>query len=147
VGASPPDVFLFLADLENHWLLVDRFVEVLTLERAPGGGPAHGGTVRVRGPFRVRRTARTRVVQARPHTSIAGTATVGAHTQARVHWTLRRATRGTLVRLEATVERAAWTEAIVLAMGGRRWLERRFASILETLARRLSLEGGQDSSA
>jgi hypothetical protein len=51
------------------------------------------------------------------------------------------------VRLEATVERAAWTEAIVLAMGGRRWLERRFASILETLARRLSLEGGQDSSA
>ena len=38
VAASPPVVFAFLADLENHWLLTDRFVEVLTLERPPGAG-------------------------------------------------------------------------------------------------------------
>ncbi|MGH2979304.1 MAG: SRPBCC family protein [Solirubrobacterales bacterium] len=147
VGASPPDVFSFLADLENHWLLADRFVEVLSLERPPGDGPAHGGTVRIRGPLGVGRTARTRLVQARPPTSIAGTASVGARTEARVHWTLAPVAEGTLVRLEATVERMAWSEAILLAAGGRRWLENRFASILETLARRVPRGTGQDSSA
>ena len=28
-------------------------------------------------------------------------------------------------------------DALLLAMGGRRWMQRRFASILETLARRV----------
>ena len=57
VAAPPRAVFSFLADLENHWLLTDRFVEVLTLERPADGGPAHGGTVRMRGPFGLGRTA------------------------------------------------------------------------------------------
>jgi hypothetical protein len=147
VVAPPSEVFSFLADLENHWLLADRFVEVLSLERPPGGGPAHGGTVRIRGPLGLGRTARTRLVQAQPHTSVEGTASVGARTEARVHWTLTPVIEGTLVRLEATVERMGRSEAIVLAAGGRRWLEDRFASILNTLARRLEREAGQVSSA
>jgi hypothetical protein len=146
VAASPPVVFAFLADLENHWLLADRFVEVLTLERPPGGGPASGGTVRMRGPLGLGRTARTRVVETVPVTAIAGTASVGSRTEASVRWTLSPAARGTRVVLEATVERLGRAEAVLLAAGGRRWLQRRFASILQTLARRLP-GGGQDSSA
>ena len=137
VAASPPAVFAFLADLENHWLLADRFVEVLTLERPPGGGPAFGGTVRMRGPLGLGRTARTRVVEAAPPHAIAGTASVGSRTEALVRWTLAPAAQGTRVRLEATVARLGRTEAVLLAAGGRGWLERRFDSILQTLARRL----------
>jgi uncharacterized protein YndB with AHSA1/START domain len=147
VAAAPPDVFAFLADLENHWLLADRFVEVLSLERPPGGGPAHGGMVRIRGPLGLGRIARTRVVHAQPNTSIAGTASVGERTEARVHWTLTPVSEGTLVRLEATVDRTGRSEAILLSAGGRRWLEGRFASILDTLARRLPRAPGQVSSA
>jgi uncharacterized protein YndB with AHSA1/START domain len=137
VAASPEALFSFLADLENHWLLADRFVEVLTLERPPGGGPAHGGTVRMRGPLGLGRTARTRVVDAQPPRSMAGTASVGGGTEALVRWTLTPVPEGTRVRLEATVLRAARMEAALLAAGGRRWLKRRFGSILETLARRV----------
>jgi hypothetical protein len=140
-AASPPVVFAFLADLENHWLLADRFVEVLMLERPPGGGPACGGTVRMRGPLGLGRTARTRVVEAVPESAIAGTAFVGRRTEARVRWTLTPAPGGTRVRLEATVERLGRPEALLLAAGGRRWLQRRFVSILQTLARRVPGDG------
>lgn len=75
-------VFGFLADLENHWLLTDRFVEVLTLDRSPDGGPAHGGRVRIRGPLGLARTAETRVAEADPPHSIAGTAAVGRRFEA-----------------------------------------------------------------
>jgi uncharacterized protein YndB with AHSA1/START domain len=137
VAASPQVVFTFLADLENHWLLTDRFVEVLTLERPPGGGPARGGTVRMRGPLGLGRTVRTRVVEAAPVSAIAGTASVG-HTEALVRWTLTPESGETRVRLEATVERLGRADGVLLAVGGRRWLERRFISILETLARRVA---------
>ena len=145
VDASPEAVFAFLADLENHWLLTDRFVEVLTLERPMGGGPASGGTVRMRGPLGLGRTVRTRVVEAMPARVIAGTASVGERTEAAVRWTLAPSPRGTRVRLEATVERVGRAEWVLLAAGGRRWLERRFNSILQTLGRRVPV-GRQGSS-
>jgi hypothetical protein len=136
--AVPPDIlFSFLADLENHWLLTDRFAEVLTLDR-PGGGPARGGSVRIRGPLGLGRTAHTRVVDAHPPTFLAGIARVGPRTQARVRWTLAPSGDGALVRLEATVERAAPLDRLLLAAGGRRWLEREFAAILVTLDRRVA---------
>jgi uncharacterized protein YndB with AHSA1/START domain len=137
VAAPVPAVFDFLADLENHWLLTDRFVEVLTLERPAGGGPARGGRVRIRGPFGTSRTAETRVAEADPPRSIAGTASVGRRTEAQVRWTLAPEGQGTRVRLEAVVGRAGVLEAVLLAAGGHRWLGRRFDSILATLARRM----------
>jgi uncharacterized protein YndB with AHSA1/START domain len=146
VAASPQVVFAFLADLENHWLLTDRFIEVLTLERPPGDGPAKGGTVRMRGPLGLGRTVRTRVVEAVPARAIAGTASVGRRTEAHVRWTLTPESRGTRVRLDATIERLGRAERVLLAAGGRLWLERRFVSILQTLARRIP-GAGQDSSA
>jgi len=145
VAAPRPVVFDFLADLENHWLLADRFVEVLTLERPPGGGPARGGRVRVRGPLGISRTAQTRVAEADPPHAIAGTASVGRRTEAQVRWTLAPEGESTRVRLEAAVQRAGTIDAVLLAAGGRRWLGRRFDSILATLARRM--DDAQDSSA
>ena len=83
VAASPRGVFAYLADLEQHWQLADRFIEVRELERPPGGGPARGGVVRMRGPLGIRRAARTRVVEAEPPTRLAGSAAVGSGTIAR----------------------------------------------------------------
>jgi hypothetical protein len=137
VIASPRAVFTFLADLENHWLLTDRFVDVLALERPVEGGPAQGGTVRMRGPLGLGRTARTRIVEMHPDTSLAGIASVGNGTDALVRWTLAPQNGGTRVRLEATVNRAGRLESVLLAAGGRRWLEQRFASILQALARKV----------
>jgi uncharacterized protein YndB with AHSA1/START domain len=133
VQAPPAEVFAFLADLETHWQLADRFIEVVSLERPSGGGPAHGGVVRMRGPLGLGRAARTRVVEAHPPGRLAGTAAIGRTTLARVGWTLTPRGNGTRVRLEASLESASLFDRALLAAGGRRWLARRFAGILETL--------------
>jgi hypothetical protein len=137
IAAPAETLFAYLADLEQHWQLADRFIEVVSLERSPGGGPARGGVVRMRGPLGISRAARTRVVEAEAPTRLAGSAEVGQATVARVSWTLTAADPHTQVRLDATVERAGRLDRALLALGGRRWLARRFEGILETLARRV----------
>jgi carbon monoxide dehydrogenase subunit G len=140
VHAPPAEVFAFLADLETHWQLADRFIEVVNLERPSAGGPAYGGVVRMRGPLGFARTARTRVVEAHPPGRLAGTAAVGRATLARVSWTLRPRGEGTRVRLEASLERTSRLDRMLLRAGGRRWLGRRFEGILDTLAGRFGVE-------
>jgi hypothetical protein len=142
VAASPDILFAYLADLEQHWELADRFIEVVSLERPAGDGLAHGGVVRMRGPLGIGRNAHTRVVESEAPTRLAGSAEVGPGTVARVSWTLRPAGAYTRVRLEATVERATPVDRVLLALGGRQWLARRFAAILETLARRMRERAG-----
>ena len=134
VARSPEEVFAFLADLENHWLIADRFVEVVDLEGPPGA--RHGGRVRVRGPLGVRRTATTRVLSSEPRTRMQGGAWIGARTHARVEWTLEPSGSRTRVRLEATVQDASALDRLLLALGGRRWMQRRFETTLEGLAER-----------
>ena len=136
VPAPPQAVFAFLSDLENHWALADRFIEVLTLERGPDG-VAHGGQVRMRGPLGLMRTATTRVVETHPPSSMAGTADLSGGTKARVRWSMSATEGGSRVELSALVEQAALGDRLLLAVGGGVWLRRRFARILETLARRL----------
>jgi hypothetical protein len=128
VPAAPGAVFEFLSELENHWRVADRFVEVVSLEPA-------GGVVRVSGPLALRRTAVTRVERAERPSLLVGTADMGRHTRARVSWRLTPRDPGTLVRLVAEVERAGPIDRLLLALGGRGWLERRFASALAHLAR------------
>jgi len=136
VPAPPEDVFAFLSDLRNHWLLADRFVEVVTLE-ASDGVHADGGQVRVRGPLGVRRTATTRVVAAREPRLMIGTAELPGGTRARVSWTLAARLSGTRVRLAAEIECSGILDRLLLAVGGRWWLTRRFASTLERLSEEL----------
>jgi Polyketide cyclase / dehydrase and lipid transport len=129
VPAAPEDVFAFLSELANHWLLLDSHVDVVEVE-------GDRAVVRLRGPLGVRRTVRTRVTVAREPRLIIGIAELGQHTRARVSWTLAGRLGDTRVRLAAEVEHADLLDRTVLALGGRRWLERRFAYGLERLAKR-----------
>ena len=148
VGASPQAVFAFLADLENHWLLADRFVEVLTLERPPDGGPARGGTVRMRGPLGLGRTARTRVVEAAPARRCPARRRSAAHRGARaLDARARRAGNAGAAGGDGRACSGA-LEALLLAAGGRRWLERRFGVDPARRSRSACPRGAaQDSSA
>ena len=129
VAAPPAAVFAFLSSLENHWLVADRFVDVVSLDERNAGG-----VVRVTGPVGLTRTALTRVSEVEPPSRIVGTAEMGRRTRARVSWTLSGRGESTLVRLSASVERASPLDRILLALGGRVWLERRFASAVARLA-------------
>jgi uncharacterized protein YndB with AHSA1/START domain len=137
VAVAPEEVFDFLSDLANHWLLVDRYVEVISLAGSPGRAP-DSGLVRLRGPLGVRRTVRTRVTETRSPGLIVGTAELGARTRARVSWTLEGRPGETRVRLAAEVEDASQLDRVLLALGGRFWLRRRFASGLERLGERFA---------
>jgi hypothetical protein len=136
VPAAPEDVFGFLSDLANHWRLLDRQVDVLEL----GGTPADSAVVRLRGPLGVRRTVRTHVTAARGPRLIIGIAELGDGTRARVSWTLAARLGQTRVRLAAEVEHASGFDRLLLALGGRRWLSRRFAFGLEQLADRFATQ-------
>jgi uncharacterized protein YndB with AHSA1/START domain len=137
VPAAPEEVFAFLCDLENHWMLADRFVEVLTLDHSRDG-VAGGGTVKVRGPLGLGRTATTRVVDTEPPMSMTGTADLSGGTQAVVRWVLTRDDGATRVELAADLRRTGLLDRILLAAGGRRWIRHRFNSILQTLAQRFT---------
>jgi hypothetical protein len=130
------DVFRFLARLENHWRLADRWIEVVSLEVPPGAPPgasADRGRVRIRGPLGIRRTARTTVVGAEPPLAMHGTAEVGGTTKAAISWSFADRGELTEVRLEAEIERSAALDRLLLAVGGRMWLRRRFRSVLVNL--------------
>lgn len=121
VPAPPEEVFDFLADLENHWYLVDGYVEVVSLD-------GDSAVVRLRGPLGVRRIVHTQITDARPPRLLVGTARVGATTTARVIWTLNPDDGpSTRVRLVARVERVSAIDRLLLAAGGQAWLRRRFA--------------------
>jgi uncharacterized protein YndB with AHSA1/START domain len=141
--ASPEEVFDFLSDLANHWRLVDRFVDVIELDGAPGKSPDRG-LVRLRGPLGVRRTVRTRVTESVRPRLLIGTAELGGSTRARVSWTLAGRPGHTRVELAAEVEHAAPLDRLLLALGGRVWLRRRFGHALERLAERFSGAAAED---
>jgi uncharacterized protein YndB with AHSA1/START domain len=142
VPASPDEVFAFLSDLGNHWRLADRWIEVLSLERPPDADArADRGRVRMRGPLGMSRIAATRVLEAEPSASMAGSAELSGGTRALVSWTLIARDGATDVTLAAGVERAGAVDRLLLAVGGRAWLARRFDSVLERLADRFAAAG------
>jgi uncharacterized protein YndB with AHSA1/START domain len=135
VPAAPEELFEFLSDLENHWLLADRFIDVLQLDRSAPDGPAHGARVRMRGPLGLSRVAVTRVGEIEPPRRMAGTARMGG-TVAHVSWTFRPEGEDTRVHLAARITEASMPDRLLLAAGGTAWLETRFAAILRVLGRR-----------
>jgi hypothetical protein len=131
VRARPEAVFAFLTKLENHWSLAGRWVEVVAIDDG-------SGRVRIHGPLGLRRTARTTVVDATPSHVMHGTAELSGGTLARVAWELGEDTGGTAVQLSAEVEHAALRDRVLLALGGRAWMQRHFAAILARLDEQLS---------
>jgi len=134
VPAPPEDVFAFLSDLANHWRLMGREVDVLELD----GTPPDQAVVRLCGPVGVRRVVHTRVTASKNPRLIIGSAELGDSTRARVSWTLGGRLGDTRVRLAAEVEHASAFDRLLLTLGGRAWLRRRFAFALERLAERFA---------
>jgi uncharacterized protein YndB with AHSA1/START domain len=134
VPAAPEEVFAFLSDLANHWRLLDTHVDVLELD----GSPPDRAVVRLRGPLGVRRSVQTRVTASRNPRLIIGVAELGDGTRALVSWTLAARLGQTRVRLAAEVEHASAFDRLLLRLGGRVWLARRFAFGLDRLAQRFA---------
>ena len=137
VPAPAAAVFEYLSSLDNHWRLADRWIEVLSLDGAPEAGPddpPDRGRVRMRAPLGLSRTVVTRVLASDPPTSMAGSASIGARTMARVSWTLDDHGEMTWVHLAAELESASYVDRVLLALGGREWLRRRFSAVLGRLA-------------
>jgi hypothetical protein len=148
VPAAPAEVFGFLSDLSNHWRLVDRLVEVVSLD----GEPPDRAVVRLCGPLGLRRTVRTRVTATRAPRLLIGVAELGEggssdSTRALVSWTLAGRFGQTRVRLAAEIEHATRLDRLLLALGGRAWLRRRFAFGLERLAERFAAASPQPTPA
>jgi uncharacterized protein YndB with AHSA1/START domain len=130
--AHPPErVFAFLSDLRNHWRLENAFIAVNHV------GPK-GGTILIRGPLGISRSARTQVIEALPPSRLRGQAEIGRATVGIVSWQLEPSGQGTHVVLSAQVMRASLRDRLVLALGGRVWLSRRFAHVLERLEQTLA---------
>jgi len=129
VGAAPERIYGFLAELDNHSVLGDRYLRVERLSRE-----RDGGVIRVGAPFGVRRTASTTVTTAIAPRRFGGTAAVGARTRAHACWEIETNERGARVALEATVCSTGILDRLLLAVGGRWWLRRRFRLTLARLA-------------
>jgi hypothetical protein len=125
-------VWVLLDDLRDHWLLADRWTEVLRVD-------ADGGTILLRGPLGVRRTVDVRVTERLAPTELQGLAVLDAKTAAQVRWALEPIdATSTRVTLRATVLSAGWGDRLLLAMGAHRWLQWRFAVTLRRLNERVA---------
>ena len=131
VAASPETVFGYLTVLDNHWELMAGAVQRLDSDDS-------SSVVRLSGPFGIRRTAHTRLVEpirrggwwARPRWAPARSGTVS--------WSLAPVDAGTRVELAATVDRAGLRERLLLELGGRAWFRRRFRHALSELRQRFA---------
>jgi hypothetical protein len=125
VARQRDELFAVLAHLPGHWALAGRWVEALELRD-------DGGVVRVRGPLGLRRTIATTLTDVRAPERVAGEATIGA-TRARIEWLLEADGDGTLVTLRAQVLETSALDGVLLALGGARWMQGRFATTLKRL--------------
>lgn len=130
----PEDVFAFLADLEQHWRLTDRYMRLIEVS-----ADGRTGRIALRAPLGLRRIARTEVTTIAPPHRLGGVASVGGTTRARVEWRVVADGGGARVQLAATLEQASLSDRLLLALGGRSWLRRRFAHVLARLAAALDV--------
>jgi uncharacterized protein YndB with AHSA1/START domain len=135
IPAPVEEVFEFLSDLRNHWQLTAHSIHVVELDAG-----RDGGLVRIRGPLGVGRTAHTHVTARRSPRLIIGTAELRSGTRARVSWTLAGRMRTTRVRLAADVEHASLPDRVLLALGGRAYMDGVFSRTLERLAAHFTTE-------
>jgi hypothetical protein len=123
-------LYAFLATLDNHWLLTDRFVSLVRLH-----GPVSsrtGGEITIRGPWGLHRHARTRLETHDDASCLVGTAVVGPRTIARVTWALTPIPGGTDVALSAAVLTAGPLDRVLLVAAAP-WLRRRFLAAIVRL--------------
>jgi hypothetical protein len=92
------------------------------------------------GPLGIGRVAHTRVLEADRPLLLRGVAEIGRRmdggrrTEGEVSWRFEPDGTGTSVRLSARVTRAGVADHLLLALGGRAWMARRFRLALEHLS-------------
>ena len=123
VDAPAGEVFEFLADLNNHWRLAGRWIEVVTVVTADAR--ADRATIRLRGPLGMVFPVNTQIDEVRePHT-IKGRGASGSSRGA-VIWHLAESAPGlTRVTVDVQLQRAAVHHRAIWLAGGRAWLARR----------------------
>lgn len=130
IDAPAHTLYAFLAALDNHWLLTDRFVSLVSLH-----GPVQsrtGGEITIRGPWGLHRHARM-WLEADDHPErLAGTALVGRRTVAHVTWALTPVAGGTAVELAASILEASVLDRALLLVASP-WLQRRFLAAIVRL--------------
>ena len=133
VDQPPERVYRFLEQLENHFRLNDKYlrVESLRLDR-------QGATITIRAPGGLRRTASTEVTTAIPPRRFGGTVTATTRTQAGAWWTIEPSGGGALVALHAEILPRGILDRLLLALGGRWWLERRCRRVVARLGAELA---------
>ena len=125
VSRPRAELYEQLADLRSHWQLAGRWVQPLELRE-------DGGVVKVLGPAGLHRTIHTTLTGLREPECVAGEARIG-RTRASIQWLLEADGAGTLVTLRADVLEAGPLDRAMLALGGRRWMQGRFAATLQRL--------------
>lgn len=135
VRQPPEHVYDFLAKLENHWRLDDRHLRLVSLD-----DDGRGGRIVISGPLGLRRAAQVSLQETEPHRRVTGSAAIGRRTEARVSWTIEPHEEGARVHLEAVVLSTGTLDRLMLTLGGRWWLRRRFVIVLEHLAEALEAQ-------
>jgi hypothetical protein len=133
VDHSPEQVYDFLARLENHWRLNDDYLRLESLR-----ADRRGATITIRGPGGVRRTAHTEVTTALEPRRFGGTVTPTTRTRAGAWWTIEPAAEGARVALQAEIFPRGIVDRLLLALGGRWWLERRCERVVARLGAALA---------
>jgi hypothetical protein len=128
VDHPPERVYRFLARLDNHWRLNDEYLRVESLRP-----DRSGATISIRGPGGLRRTASTQVTTAVPPREFGGTVTTSTRTRAGARWTIEPDVDGTRVALQAAILPRGMVDRLLLALGGRWWLERRCERVVGRL--------------
>jgi hypothetical protein len=126
-------LFRFLSRLENHFVLCDESLRLIAIRQPAVPQVDPSALVEIRGPLGLSRLVATRLTQVRPPDRLAGTARVGRRTRAQVAWLLEPAGNGTRVSLLVEVQAIAPLDRLLLALGGRSWLRRRFKRALRRL--------------
>jgi Polyketide cyclase / dehydrase and lipid transport len=128
VASTPEEVYAFLARLENHWRLNDEYLRMESLRP-----DRRGATVSLRGPAGLRRTALTEVTTAHAPHRFGGTVTTTTRTRAGAWWTIEPNPSGARVSLSAAIAPRGFVDRVLLALGGRWWLERRCERVVARL--------------
>jgi hypothetical protein len=121
-------VYDFIERLENHFRLNDEYLRVEALR--PDG---RGATIRIRAPGGLRRTAWTEVTTALAPRRFGGTVTASTRTRAGAWWTIDPSAEGTRVALNAEIFPRGIVDRVLLALGGRWWIERRCRRVVARL--------------
>ncbi len=133
VSSTPEEVYAFLERLENHWHLNDEYLRMERLRP-----DRRGATVSVRGPGGLRRTALTEVTTTHAPHRFGGTVTTTTRTRAGAWWTIEPNPSGARVSLSAAIAPRGFVDRLLLARGGRGWLERRCERVVARLGAALA---------